>query len=702
MAVGGVNMVGFFRAEFGQGEAARSMVRGLEHARVPVATVTLDDVPHRQRHPFTDREANGRRFDTTILCLNAEHILRFASHPESEATVDTYRIAVWFWEASTFPDELRPALDHIDEIWVASDYVSEILRRVTSKPVRVFPLPVRAEPVKPISRTKLGFPDDRFVFLYLFDYFSTIERKNPVGLIEAFCEAFAPDEGPVLVLKSINGSRLRADRERVQRAAGDRPDIILIDNYVPADTRDAMIAECDCYVSLHASEGFGLTMAEAMAQARPVIATAYSGNLSFMDAENSFLVDYRLTTVPEQTGPYPAGVEWALPDTSEAARTMRAVVADPTVARRRAERGRADVLDRLSVDALARFLTTRFAEIDPASDRAARAHATQTPAQLAERYLAEGPSLSWTGPSRLGVLGRMSRRALLRFLRPYITRQRELESALANATRQNERRIDQLVKTFEERDRDLDDVLHRLTSTSETLYTRPYVSNPRRFWSTDGDGRRVLGFDAPLQADARDSRSPYVAFEEIFRGPESRIRNRQRPYVAMVAGHEPVLDIGCGRGEFLDLLAESDIEATGIDADPGMVAHCRDKGHEVVEGDAIEALSSLGEGSLGAIFACHLVEHLSAEHLDRLLELAHTKLREGGKLIVETVNPHSIAAFKTFWTDRTHQAPLFPEVGVALCAVHGFSAAHVVFPQGEGDLDLDLVTETEYAVVATR
>ena len=128
----------------------------------------------------------------------------------------------------------------------------------------------------------------------MFDFLSDIHRKNPIGLIEAFCRAFRPGEGPTLVLKSINGhlargavrSGSRGHRRRVRISS-------LMDGYLPARERDALMNACDCYVSLHRSEGFGLTLAEAMALEKPTIATAYSGNLAFMTPENSFLVPWR-------------------------------------------------------------------------------------------------------------------------------------------------------------------------------------------------------------------------------------------------------------------------------------------------------------------------------------------------------------------------------------------------------------------------
>ena len=146
------------------------------------------------------------------------------------------------------------------------------------------------------------------MFLFVFDFFSVLERKNPLGLIEAFTRAFRPGEGPMLVIKTINGDSQRSTiskRCAPRRRAG--RDILVIDEYYSAEEKNALLGLCDCYVSLHRSEGLGLTMAEAMGLGKPVIATGYSGNLDFMTPENSYLVDYMMGAVPADCDPYPRG-----------------------------------------------------------------------------------------------------------------------------------------------------------------------------------------------------------------------------------------------------------------------------------------------------------------------------------------------------------------------------------------------------------
>jgi SAM-dependent methyltransferase len=141
----------------------------------------------------------------------------------------------------------------------------------------------------------------------------------------------------------------------------------------------------------------------------------------------------------------------------------------------------------------------------------------------------------------------------------------------------------------------------------------------------------------------------------------------------------PVLDLGCGRGEFLALLREAGVEARGVDLDPDMVAYARGEGLVVAEGDAVEHLESLEDGSLGGIFAAQVVEHLPAPVLVRLLELAAAKLGPGGLLVAETINPLSPLALRNYYADLTHAQPLVPETLELLARQAGFVAVEVRF-----------------------
>jgi glycosyltransferase involved in cell wall biosynthesis len=254
-----------------------------------------------------------------------------------------YTIGQWAWELEEFPDRYLPSLDLVDEVWALSKFNRDAIAALTDKPVHVVPLTV-TEPtnVQAPSRASLGLPD-RFTFLFCFDMFSVMERKNPLGLIDAFSRAFDDGEGPVLVIKALNGDKRLNDREHLRWEAQKRSDVILIDRYLHHDEQVGLMSLADAYVSLHRSEGFGLTMAEAMALGKPVIATAYSGNLDFMTEDNSFLVPWEFGEVPVGCYPYPAGWRWADPDLDAAADILREVASDPAASMAVGARGRTSI-----------------------------------------------------------------------------------------------------------------------------------------------------------------------------------------------------------------------------------------------------------------------------------------------------------------------------------------------------------------------
>ena len=171
----------------------------------------------------------------------------------------------------------------------------------------------------------------------------------------------------------------------------------------------------------------------------------------------------------------------------------------------------------------------------------------------------------------------------------------------------------------------------------------------------------------------------YFAFESRMRGATDDVRERQRAYVAEFAEAAPVLDVGCGRGEFLALLREAGIEARGVDADADMVAYARGEGLEVEQADALAHLETLSDQSLGGIFCAQVVEHLPPPVLLRLLELAHAKLRPGGVLVAETINPLSPLALRNYFADLTHAQPLVPETLVLLARQAGFADVRTRF-----------------------
>jgi glycosyltransferase involved in cell wall biosynthesis len=345
---GGVDAIGFFKAEHGIGEAARLLVEAIRTTDVPVSTVGYWITESRQRAKFETDEVG--KYKTIIAAVNAELNKPVRDLFGSYFFDGAYVIGQWFWELETAPPWYKDAYQYVDELWAPTKFIEEMLRRDAPKRVAIhhMPLPLRKPRVVENALRKDLDLDSRFMFLFIFDFMSVMKRKNPLGLIEAFKKAFAPGEGPMLILKSINGETRPEGFAELKAATEGREDILIMNRYLDSTQSAALMNLCDCYVSLHRSEGLGLTIAEAMLLGKPVIATGYSGNLDFMTPETSYLVPWKRVRVGEGAEAYDANASWAEPDLDAAAAIMKNVYSNPDEARRVAMAGKIDLETRFT------------------------------------------------------------------------------------------------------------------------------------------------------------------------------------------------------------------------------------------------------------------------------------------------------------------------------------------------------------------
>lgn len=382
-APSGVNVVGLLSAQLGVGESARLTLRTLRESRVAFSVVD-DDATVNKRDAsllasFTEQPA-GFPFDVDLLLVNADQTAQTLAKLGRGGTRDRPTIGLWAWEVQKFPERMHSAFTLVDEVWAMSDFARDSLQVAANKhDVRVHTFPMRLPEVSGRADTELtaetlaglGLPAGLPFFAFAFDYLSVAERKQPWAVIDAFRRAFPQERhnGPRLVLKSINHEFRPTDRERLLYAASGRSDIIVIERYLPAAQRDALIRGATAYVSLHRAEGFGLTLAEAMSVGTPTIATGWSGNLQFMNEHNSFLVPSRLVDIAADTPVYAGLGQWAEPDLDAAAQLMRRVLDDPEEARRRAERALSDVDNHNNSGADVSFLLARLRAIRQRSNK---------------------------------------------------------------------------------------------------------------------------------------------------------------------------------------------------------------------------------------------------------------------------------------------------------------------------------------------
>lgn len=360
----GINVIGYIRTESGMGEGARSIVRGAETIGLShsVSNVSFNVVSRMEDRTVGDRP-DAPDYGINLFVVNADQVSAVAQHIGEARFRAHYNVGVWVWEQDHFPSAWLSAFDYFDEIWTPSRFAVEALSTVSPIPVRRMPHLVDVVTNPDASRQAFEVPPDRFVFLFVFDYLSYSARKNPLGTVQAFTRAFAADEPVTLILKCANSDFDPETHAALRREAANRPQIQMIDRYLQREQVIDLMAISDAYISLHRSEGFGLTLAEAMCLGKPVIATHYSGNTDFMNPANSLPVGYRLTTLEQDSGPYSRGTRWAEPDLEQAAHQMRRVYEDRDLGRRLGKQASADIKSQFGRRAVGQILRDRVGGI---------------------------------------------------------------------------------------------------------------------------------------------------------------------------------------------------------------------------------------------------------------------------------------------------------------------------------------------------
>ena len=368
LAAPGANVIGHFCYVSGLRVSVEAMAEAIEMAgggvtRRDMRTGPSDD-PHHSG--FGGLEPH----DITVIHIQPEPFFSraFARSDLIERTPRTYRIAYWYWELEAVPASWGETALAVDEIWAATNFVADGLRKISPVPVRTLFPGVRIGAFTPRSRQAFGLrgrEEGRFAFLFSFHMSSVMERKNPLGLIRAFRQAFTSEEPVDLVLKTTSFGGQAAQVEELRAAAAGANISVLDQVLTPGETLSLMDA-CDAYVSLHRSEGLGLTIAEAMLLGKPVIATRYSGNLHFMDDGNSLLVDYDLVQLGRSVPPYDESAHWAEPSIGHAAQLMRRLYEDRTLARELGAAAQRDARVRLAPAAAGKCIVERLAEIKAA------------------------------------------------------------------------------------------------------------------------------------------------------------------------------------------------------------------------------------------------------------------------------------------------------------------------------------------------
>lgn len=368
----GINLIGLARGELGLGENMRAFARASLEGGIPCAIRDFNiEVTRRNDASLNEHFAEEACHNCSIFFANPDLHQIYSRSLDAvvfeRPSVDFRHIKIgyWFWELEKVPAQWDYAFDKVDEIWVATEFIATAMRRVTDKPVTKIPTPIVFGVKGRYDRNYFGLPANTFLFLFGFDFHSFAERKNPYALIRAFQRAFPRSRQDVaLVIKSVNGLKKPEAMRAFLEQAGDDPRILLRNEFMSRDEVYGLQSVVDAYVSLHRAEGLGLGLAECMYQGKPVIGTAYSGNLEFMNEANSGLVNYSLA--PIRKGEYlydDPGFFWAEPDEGHAAYLMAKLVDDATYRNRIAAQGREDIRRGFNYAVTAERMKSRLLEI---------------------------------------------------------------------------------------------------------------------------------------------------------------------------------------------------------------------------------------------------------------------------------------------------------------------------------------------------
>lgn len=377
----GVNLIGYLHAESGVGEAARASLRALKRTELPYSLVDYRLGNVSRMGEVIEGQVNRARYPVNLMHVNADQSRIARDYLGHDLFAGRYTVGYWYWEMPEFPDFLHFAYEEVDEIWVATEYNRRSVALHTHKPVRVIPPAIEVNIAKPLTRAQLHMPADDFIFLHMSDVLSIPQRKNPLGVVEAFIRAFGddPDARVKLVVKLSNLDHQPALSKEIFGIMETEPRIQLIHEYLDRNTLNNLFDACDCYVSLHRAEGFGLPIAEAMSLGKPVIATHWSGNTDMMDESNSLPVAFRLVELSEDIGPYRKGQVWAEPDIGDAARKMATVASrNSSLASELGARARSTMRERYSPGVVAAVMEARIREICTLEGRSAATRAVST------------------------------------------------------------------------------------------------------------------------------------------------------------------------------------------------------------------------------------------------------------------------------------------------------------------------------------
>lgn len=361
----GVNLIGHIRGDFGLGESCRLVAGAL---RLSGLFFTVRNVPVYGDAPETNEswrtyETGELPYGVNVIHLNPDGLANYTWQLGLDTFRNHYNIGFFLWEQPEFPSKWKCAIDLMDEIWTPAEFISQAIRRCTDKPVYTMPYGMnRPETLENCGRRYFGLPEDPVLFMVSYDGYSSSERKNPLGSVRAYCEAFSKEEpGVGFVLKATHARE--EDLQEICALLEGYPNVVILKGNYSRLEFNSLIACVDVYVSLHRAEGFGLVMAEAMELGTAVVATDWSANTEFMNEDVACMVPAEVVTLGRNSPPYEKGSHWASPDEHAAARWMRRLYDDGAFRQEKIRKAQIYIQNKLSQARAAEKMKKRIEEL---------------------------------------------------------------------------------------------------------------------------------------------------------------------------------------------------------------------------------------------------------------------------------------------------------------------------------------------------